>query len=255
MNLNIKMIVTDLDQTLLRTDKALSASTVETIKKARARGIKFVVATGRPKRSVLPLTELLPCDGLILHNGALLCIGDETLIHNGIEAKSARDFLLSISSDTQVCVEIDEVLYANFDVSASWRNTGAVITDFTDLPDTPVDKILIPIKEVHEIEHFHSLLSDDMYIQSSEGRIALIMSKEATKAKGLKILLKHFGSVSLTDVAAFGDDYNDIEMITEVGYGVAVKNALDEVKSAAAYICPSNDEDGVAQWINQNILN
>ena len=53
---------------------------------------------------------------------------------------------------------------------------------------------------------------------------------------------------------AFGDDYNDIEMLRDCGIGVAVANAIPEVKTAADYICDTNDNDGVAKWLEERVL-
>lgn len=55
-------------------------------------------------------------------------------------------------------------------------------------------------------------------------------------------------------IAAFGDDMNDLEMVRNCGIGVAVRNAVEEVKRSADYICGSNDDDGVAKWIEEFIL-
>ena len=61
-------------------------------------------------------------------------------------------------------------------------------------------------------------------------------------------------NVSLNEVAAFGDDRNDIEMLRICGIKVAVTNALDEVKAVADYVCGDCDEDGVAKWLEEYVL-
>jgi hydroxymethylpyrimidine pyrophosphatase-like HAD family hydrolase len=53
---------------------------------------------------------------------------------------------------------------------------------------------------------------------------------------------------------AFGDDYNDIEMLQRCGTGIAMENGIDEIKKISDYICGSNNKDGVARWIEKNIL-
>ncbi len=76
---------------------------------------------------------------------------------------------------------------------------------------------------------------------------------EAEKWKALKTAAGHLG-ISTEDIAAFGDDTIDIEMLKNCGVGVAVENALETVKAAANQICPSNDSDGVARWLEENLL-
>ena len=58
----------------------------------------------------------------------------------------------------------------------------------------------------------------------------------------------------MSDIAAFGDDFNDIEILRNCGIGVAVANECEVAKSAADYVCGSNDEDGVARWIEKNMI-
>ena len=77
----------------------------------------------------------------------------------------------------------------------------------------------------------------------------MFMHSEANKWEGLNA---HFG-ISTAGILAFGDDYNDIEMLKNAGIGVAVGNAIDEVKAVADYICDTNDNDGVAKWVEENI--
>ena len=60
--------------------------------------------------------------------------------------------------------------------------------------------------------------------------------------------------ISSDEVVAFGDDYNDIKMLQYCGAGIAVANAIGEAKSAANFICDTNENDGVAKWIEENIL-
>ncbi|MDR2687801.1 MAG: HAD-IIB family hydrolase [Oscillospiraceae bacterium] len=80
-----------------------------------------------------------------------------------------------------------------------------------------------------------------------------INPKEATKLNGVRAIAEHF-NIPLAEVIAFGDDYNDIEMLASCGTGVAMANAIDEVKAVAGHICASNDEDGAARWLEAHVL-
>jgi len=102
-----------------------------------------------------------------------------------------------------------------------------------------------------------SMIDFDKYgcrIYASQGALWYAISeKSVSKLKSIEATAKYFG-LALSDVAAFGDDFNDVDMLKECGVGVAVSNAIDEAKAAADFICESNDEDGVAKWIEENIL-
>ena len=97
------------------------------------------------------------------------------------------------------------------------------------------------------------MLPDDLYSEISESQILMIMNKNARKRNAVIETAEYF-NVSLSDIVAFGDDYNDIEMLRECGIGVAMENALDAVKAVAKYICDTNDNDGVAKWLEENVL-
>ena len=79
------------------------------------------------------------------------------------------------------------------------------------------------------------------------------MHKDATKLKGIKKALDYY-SIELSETVSYGDDYGDIDMLRACGIGVAVENALPIVKEAADYITETNDDDGVAKWINVHVL-
>jgi len=253
--MNIKMIVTDLDRTLLRTDKSISEYSADIFNRCRERGIKIVFATARPVRTVKHFDIDISTDALILHNGAVIYVADELLCYYGI-APDIRDRILSsISKDyptTTISVEIDDVLYANFEVDPEWEY---VRSDFTNLPDKPADKIIIGVPSAEYIEWFEKHIPEDLYIEMSSGdhSLGLIMHRSATKEAAIKTVAVHVG-IAMADIAAFGDDYNDIKMLRDCGVGIAVANAIDEVKAAADYICDTNENDGVAKWLEERIL-
>lgn len=253
---SIKMIVTDLDRTLLRTDKTISEYTASVLKQCQDKGIKVVFATARPLRTVKHFLKDVPDDAIILHNGAVIFEGDKNLYHCGISSETARDILLSVSKkypETTLSVEVDDIFYANFDVSTVWNYTTAIRTDFTDLPKKPAEKIIIGVSSMEEINRYAEYLPNDLYIEMSDGKLGLIMNRGATKLRGIQKLSEHY-EIELSEMVAFGDDYNDVEMIKDCGIGVAMSNALPEVKAVADHICDTNDNDGVAKWIEEQLL-
>lgn len=254
--MSVRMIVTDLDQTLLQTDKTISRYTAAIMKQCRAKGIRVIFATARPKRTVNRFLTDVSVDGLVLHNGAVVYAENKHFVNYGIDSETKNNILKSISHDHPqaiLSVEIDDTLYANFDVKTIWPETEAVRTDFSVLPDKPADNIIVGVSSLEDIVLFSKYLPDNLYIEMNDGKLGLIMSKAATKWNAVKALADHF-SISTGDVVAFGDDYNDIEMIRLCGTGVAVVNALDEAKAVADFICGSNDDDGVARWLEENVL-
>ncbi|MCL2404974.1 MAG: HAD family hydrolase [Defluviitaleaceae bacterium] len=256
MHKDIKMVVTDLDSTLLRGDKTISAYTVDILRRLRDMGVKLVFATARPRRTVVQFLGDFATDALIVHNGAVVYVGDKVHSHHGIASDVKSQILQTISLDypaVTLSVEIEDLNYSNFDMKLVWAYDDGVMCDFADLPNKPADKITIGVSCHEDIAKFSSYLPDDLYIQMCDGRLGLVMHKNATKWAAIQDVAAYFG-IATTQAVAFGDDYNDITMLKGCGVGVAVANALDEVKAAANYICASNEDDGVAKWLDSNLL-
>ena len=96
-------------------------------------------------------------------------------------------------------------------------------------------------------------LTEDMYYTVAHGYLLQIMNKAATKWNGIKAMLEISNSTP-EETAYFGDDHDDIDPLKLCGMGVAVSNAIEEVKAIADYIAESNDADGVAKFIEQMLL-
>lgn len=249
-----KLIVTDLDRTLLRTDKTVSDFTRQVFNECKTRGVKIVFATARPKRGVTKILEQIPADAVIVHNGSGVYIGQDLLFSCGIEHKNAKNIVLRLANDfpdATLSVEIDDVLYANFEIPLMWGS--AVNTDFTDLPEGKADKILIGVTSMQEMRSYEKYLTDDLYIELSDGKLGLIMNKSASKLNAVRLLAKHF-KIDMKEIVSFGDDYNDVAMLKECGTGVAVENAIKEAKAVSDFVCLTNDNDGVAKWVKEFIL-
>ena len=75
---------------------------------------------------------------------------------------------------------------------------------------------------------------------------------DATKEKAIEALSRQLG-IPLSQIAAFGDDFNDIGMLKVCGTGIAMDNAIEEVKKAADQVCESNEADGVAKWMEEHL--
>lgn len=252
----IKLVVVDLDGTLLRSDKSVSSETIEVLAQCREHGIKVAIATARPIRTANAVVAGIEFDGRIYHNGANVYARDELLYKCGIDFETAQRILLALSCDFPerlISTEIGDVNYTNQNLMESWARTHFVVTDFTDLPRETADKVLVEWLPGDDLAMYEKYLTDELYVESSANTIAMIMNKNATKLNAISLLCEHFW-IGLHEAVAFGDDVNDLEMLRECGVGVAVANALDEVKAAANEVCGANDDDGVAEWLRRNLL-
>ena len=248
----IKAIVVDLDRTLLHTDKTISPYTAEVFKKCKQKGIALMVATARPYRTMMQFCEIIDFDAISATNGARIICGDYRKEY-GLCPASAERVLTALKSypDYRVTLETGEEAYSNKpiedyftvisdDLAAVARSEGAI-------------KILISLDTPDILETVKKMLTDDLYYTVANGHLIQIMSRSVTKWNGVKDMLD-ISNISASETAYFGDDYDDIEPIRMCGVGVAVSNAIDEVKAVADHIAESNDDDGVAKFIEGMIF-
>lgn len=250
----IKMVVTDLDGTLLRNDKTISDYTENVLAELKEQGILFVVATARPIRSVNEWLPFIKYDVGIFHNGAVILDGERRLASIGVEkpAELIRS-ILAEHPDCQIAAEVNDGLYANFDAGQIWQGIAYVHTlDFAEIEHQIADKLIIKVTTLEAMSQYQKYLPDDLYLQLSEHTIAMIMNKQATKVNAIRLVAEKYG-IPMEQVVAFGDDYNDIDMLRGCGIGVAMGNALEEVKQAADETCDTNENDGVARWLRAHL--
>ena len=258
--MSIKMIVTDLDRTLLRSDKNISEYTARVLSTCQQRGIFVVFATARSENSCKRFTDTIKPDAIVSNGGALVRIGEKIIYRSAMNMETVNDLLLSCLEQHNVgyiTVDTDRGYFINKPVDTNdpgWiEYLPAFHVDFSKGLDCDAYKITV---EIEDATIANQIASDfptvDVIPFSGEGWYRFA-DKNADKWHGVKALVGNLG-LKLTDIVAFGDDYNDVEMIRDCGIGVAVANAISEVKSVADYICDTNDNDGVAKWIEERIL-
>ena len=253
MRNNNMMIITDLDRSLLRNDKTISDYTIDIFHKCRERGIIISFATARPIRSTAKYLEIIQPEGVIFHNGAVVSAGANILKRHGITPHRTREIVTGVEKDfpgATISAEINDVMYTNF---VTPDNSPFVKIDFNDLPDMDADKIIVGSISLEQIRTLEKYLTDELYLEINDGKYGFFMNKNASKWMGVIELSKYFG-IDPGDTIAFGDDINDLTMIKNCGKGICMRNGLEEVKAVADEICEDNENDGIAKWIQKNIL-
>lgn len=267
--MKIKMLALDLDRTLLREDKTVSEYTLRILNECKNRGIIIAIASARPRRAAKVIAKIIDCDKIVCLNGAMITIGDKVIATNKIDGKIAQNIILKIIErfpSSKVSAEINDYIHVNFDLNEFFNESSNVIkTDFNEVFEnsvetnfinnfTDVDKIVFGVENADEINDIKAMLPEGVYTSIANGFLLQIMSEKATKINGVKALAQYY-NISIDEIAAFGDDYDDIGMISECGHGIAVDNAIEDVINVADYITESSNNDGVAKWIEKYILN
>lgn len=248
----MKAIITDLDGTLLRTDKTVSEYTYAVLKKCHDKGMILMAATARPERTILTYCDQIGFEAITTLNGARIIL-PHSIIENGIEPSSAENILKKVIMipDLVLAVETGNGIFSNVPIP-EWNTT--VFNGFPALPAKSVlYKLLLSSNTNNIQQEVKKALTPDTYMTVADGKLIQIMSTASTKWNGIRIMLKAAG-IRQNDAIYFGDDNDDIEPIKNCGVGVAVSNAIDEVLDAADYITERNDMDGVAQYIEKNLL-
>ncbi|MCL2620431.1 MAG: HAD family hydrolase [Defluviitaleaceae bacterium] len=258
--MNIKMIVMDLDGTLLRTDKTVSKYTLDVLAKCREKGIMIAIATARSVHNTKVFTDFMTPDVQITSGGSVAIHNGQT-IHQalliGEEANALASHLTTVDSVGYITARTDEGYFVNkpLDLSdPSWRGyEDAIIVDFTQNILGQTQKIVaeMPSAKVagEVVSHFPNVKATSF---TGESRVSFA-NKNATKWQVVSAVASHL-EIDNRNIVAFGDGFNDLEMIEKCGVGVAMANGIGEVKSVANFICDTNDNDGVAKWLAEHLL-
>ena len=248
-----KAIITDLDRTLLHTNKTISAYTQQVLKMCHEKGILIMAATARPERAILDYHGQVKFDAMTVMNGAGVSIPGQEVAGYPIARESVKEILERLCElpDIILSLECGNEVYANIEIPI-WN--AIVFHEFPKLPtEGPIYKILVSRENENIGPLVETLLTEDTYCTVANENLVQIMNKNATKWNGIRMMLENFG-IAPEDAVYFGDDNDDIEAMKNCGVGVAVANAIDAVKAVADVVVESNDEDGVAQYIEREIL-
>jgi len=251
--MSIRMVAVDLDDTLFRDDRTISERTYRALKKCREKRIKVVYATARGK-SAETLVSPGMLDGYARMSGAVAYAGETLVYSKLISTVEARDLLLAAdNAGISISAELNGWHYTNFDLSKVWETLDHFeITDFKTL-DVEAEKIYALTKTKPEVDLLKSFLPKKASIISTRYNFTMILHEEASKYNAVVALADYWG-IKNAEIVAFGDDVIDMGMLKNCGIGVAMANATDEVKSVADYVCDTNENDGVAKWIEENVL-
>ncbi|MGL4570524.1 MAG: Cof-type HAD-IIB family hydrolase [Clostridium sp.] len=265
-----KLLAIDMDGTLLNSDRTISKINKEAIKKAIEKGVKVVITSGRGLKGLDNFLDEVNLRGenqyLIANNGGTIYRTSdfECIFYKGLKG---IDFIKSHTLSKEFGLNM--IGYTHEGAIAPEEND---FTRFeTEYVGTPVKIIDInsDIKEDDEItkvlfSQTEELLSkkmleipkefyDEYNVVKTMPILLEVMDKDCNKGYGLKVLADKLG-IKREEIICIGDQANDIEMITFAGVGIAMGNAIHELKDIAQYITSDNDNNGVAKAIEKFIL-
>ena len=254
-----RILLFDLDGTLLRNDKTISKYTLNTLSKCKENGYLIGISTSRSEQNCLSFFHEIKPDILISSGGALVRVNEKIVSSNFFSISEVKQFIETVKNicglDCEITVDTLDGHYWNYKIDPkiedkSWGDS--IYTDFNNFEKAGL-KICVEISNPDLVKELCSNFPDFDVQRFSDGEWYKFTKSGITKEKAI-IAISEACNSSPSEIIAFGDDYVDIGMLKLCGIGVAMGNSIQEVKDIADEITLSNEEDGVAVYL-EKILN
>jgi Cof subfamily protein (haloacid dehalogenase superfamily) len=263
----VELVTIDLDGTLLTSDKTVTTRSQRAIKALSSQGIRVVLASARPPRSMAESYKLLDLDTVVIcYNGALIFDppNKDILYHKPMDKLLARGIIelaRETYPDTLASVEVLDNWYTDkvdpkypTEVAKRFKPDQLGPMDTWLIQDVTKLLLLGPDDHLTKIRRrIYARYGKHVSMTQSDRHILQVMARHVSKGQGLKFVCQHYG-VDLQKTLAIGDAANDTDMLKIAGIGIAMGNAPDAVRKAAHYVTSSNDEDGVAEALERFVL-
>lgn len=277
---NTKMVLLDMDGTLLNDEKEISSKTKDVLIRLQESGVTLVLASGRSNLGLLDYARDLDMAKhggyLISYNGACLynLQKDEVMWEEGLRDEDVQDILLHLENfDVITMINKNEKMYIqernDYFIEFSGKRVDIIdyetanvqhqveyVENLAKTVDFPLRKILVAGDEAYLNKHANKIGKPFEKTHTSGFTAPMYFEFTSNKAdKGLAFLqLINKLKVDVNNTMAFGDGYNDMSLLKLVGTSVAMSNAVSEVKEMADYVCLSNNEDGVGTFLEEKIF-
>ncbi len=256
-----KIVFLDVDGTLVDVRQNIADSSKRAIEEARANGHKIVLCTGRTRASIYPWLIQIGFDGIVASSGANVFWGDEELHTASISNDDLKEVADVLDKHNAVYAFQGEdgrfMTQTNYDKIVKYfkdMGMGAIIEEF---PNTITDKPYeakgiesgIYINATSSVDEIQNDITCDIRVTGASFGHEQVYNGEINmfninKATGMEVLVNHLG-LENKDVIAFGDGLNDLEMIEYAHIGVAMGNAVPQLREIADMVTDKIDEDGV----------
>ncbi len=262
----VRLVVSDVDGTLVQTDKSLAPGTAAATGRLRAAGIPLAIVSARPPRGMLWIAEELGLAGLLAgFNGGTIMQPDGTVVQQHTVPPDAARTALELFARSRVSawfftaqewlaqdpdgphvaherhtVRFNERIVESFEPCIGQAGKVVGVTD-----DAPLLAGL-------EVE-LQAMLGATANAKRSQTYYLDVTHRDANKGNAVRMLAAQLG-VDLAEVAVLGDMENDLPMFDVAGFAVAMGNASPAVQARAAAVTGTNDQDGWAQAVDQFIL-
>ncbi|WP_424494584.1 HAD family hydrolase [Salinimicrobium sp. GXAS 041] len=265
--MSYKIIFSDIDGTLLNKERELSSLTKEVFHQLDKEVPVILISSRMPKAMRHLQDELkIAHQPLICYNGGLVIVNGQT-VHSTEIPLSTVEMLHKFNENGECHVSLyhnDEWYVPKMDHWAEREKNNTKVAPTVRPAVEVIDKWqketkgahkIMCMGEEHQVDKISRYLSENfgekLHLYRSKPTYLEIASKEVSKLTGINILLNDHFHLNLEDVIAFGDNFNDYEMLKAVGMGIAVENAKPEILEIAKEITQHGKEDGVAKSLQK----
>lgn len=252
-----KLYFFDVDGTLIEFRKGIydiSHQLRSALKTIKERGDKYFICTGRAHGTLPDAIRTMEADGYSLCAGAFVTVDDKVL-RNEHFSEETLSFMMErvMQFDVLIILECGFELYSNVfskengeELLKMWAIDRKYVKPLEDYRGLKVNKISITFNNLEDIKSMEDFSDRGITVlpQPTEDSFDITLSS-CTKKDGVIAVKEYFKCEEETKVIAFGDSYNDIEMIEYADLGVAMGNAVDDLKKAADFVTLNVEEDGV----------
>jgi len=261
--MDIKLVVTDLDGTLLNTKKEIPPEFWDVHRQLAGKGVLFGIASGRPLPGLVSAFSSIGHETLfIAGNGTIVQYKGEVIYQNALDLKSAARFVT-----TARAIDGAEVVFCGNDVAyvessnqeflgevAKYYNKLKIVRDLTLIEETILKVAILDFKGAETNSYLHFRQYEGEYNVVVSGPEWLdVTNITANKGFAIKIIQEKLG-ISNEETMVFGDYLNDLEMMQVAGHSYAMKNAHPDILEASRYVTDfDNDENGVVEIIRKHL--
>jgi Cof subfamily protein (haloacid dehalogenase superfamily) len=263
----VKLVIADVDGTLVTQEKVLTPRAVEAVFKLRAAGVQFAVTSGRPPRGMAMLVEPLKLnEPLAAFNGGVVILPDlATVVHQNFLPASVVSQVVKLIQDHKLDVWIytDKDWYVR-DVNAphvareQWtvKFAPVVVPSIDGLTDR-VAKVVGISDDLEAVKRCEKDVQDACGANASAARSQPyyldVTHPKANKGE-VVLAMSDLLKIPVEEIATIGDMPNDVLMFKKSGISIAMGNASPEVQKSATYVTTSNEEEGFANAMEQFVL-
>ena len=247
-----RLLLFDLDGTLLDSSKRISERNLKAIAQCRQRGIMIGVATARSEPTCARFVNSIQPELLISNSGALVRLRGRVIYQCGFSSDETAALVgAGVAERRGITVDCDDVTYSNRYISF-FNEPGMAYTDYKGFSRSSL-KICIEGADIDFAVRTAALVENCSWLAFSDCDWFKFSKDNVSKGDALRHVILQTG-IQANEMIAFGDDFVDMEMLKVCGTGVAMANAVDEVKAQADFVIGDNDSDAIADFLISYIL-